>query len=335
MRFLIFVALLFVFFTDDTNAQLINTTYEDALSIKKRILLVALPEEDKSLVAEKLDQLQFIKQYREDLDGQRKAFQSMVMKYWTFTDSIIVLPFKEAKSLMKKNPEKYAMLRYADKTQDQIYIRTHDSIPVISWALDKNNYYYNIFSRYDFRMLTVNALVIELPKRVLEVSLPKLSLSEGDFIYAIRQMEYILKNIMTVEGRNAKILYKEIPLLNDKLKNKILLLDVQEMDAKEGLRDIQMIKKYYSYPVQLVNYKELEDILRSGDTRYVVAVHSRYDFHNSTCYVCNAGDGTIYSQFNVPTFDYGTINQTQYTIQIYYPGINKLHLESYMGKLQK
>lgn len=333
MRFSFFYLLFILFSNSFINAQLVNTSQEDGLAIKKRILLVALPEEDKYIISENQEQPEFLRLYREDLEGQRKAFQAMILKHWIFTDSIVVLPFKEAKMLMKKNTDKYAMLRYADKTQDQIYKKTNDSIPVISWVLFNKNYRYDNLTRYDFRILTVTSLVIELPKRVIEVSLPKLSPSEGDFIYAIRQMQYILNNVIVSESRNAKTLYKEIPLLNDQLKNKILLLDIHEMDAQEGLRNIEMIKKYYPYPVQLVSYTELENIIRSGDTRYAMAVHSRYDFHNSTCYVCNAGDGTIYSQFNVPTFDYGKIDQTQYTIWIYYPCINKLHLETYAGKL--
>ena len=102
------------------------------------------------------------------------------------------------------------------------------------------------------------------------------------------------------------------------------------MNTNEGLRNIQWVKKYYPYPVQLVNYNELEAILKTGDNRYAVAVHARYDFHNSTFYVSNAGDGTIYSHFFGPTFDYGNdIDENKYTIMIYYPAINKLNLERY------
>ncbi|MDF2455156.1 MAG: hypothetical protein K0R51_1149 [Cytophagaceae bacterium] len=322
--------LFFSFLAFYAQAQLITTSQEDAIAVKNRILLLALPEEDKYMMSEKQDQTEYLRLYRNDLEGQRKAFQASVLKYWQFNDSIVVLSFKEAKNLMKKNPGKYAMLRYDDKTQDQIYIKTSDSIPVVSWSQTAGNYHYYNAARYDFRMLTVTSLVIELPKRVLQVFLPKLSPSTGDFIYAIRQMNYVLNNVSKTEGRTLKTVYKEMPQLIQELKTKTLLLDINEMNTKDGLRNLELVKKYYPYPVQLVNYNELENILKSGDTRYATVVHARYDFHNSTFCICNAGDGTLYNYFIGPTFDYGDdIDETKYTIMIYYPTINKLNLERY------
>lgn len=329
MRF-IFLILFFTFFMPIAHAQLITTSHEDAIAVKNRILLVALPEEDKYLVSEKQSQTEYLRLYRNDMEGQRKAFQACVLKYWKFNDSIVVLPFKEAKSVMKKNPGKYAMLRYDAKAQDQIYMKTNDSIPIVAWSQTAGNYHYDNAARYDFRMLTVTSLVIELPKRVMQVFLPKLSPSTGDFIYAIRQMDYVLNNVSKAEGRTLKTVYKEMPQLVPELKTKTLLLDINEMNTKDGLRNIELVKKHYPYPVQLVNYNELETVLKSGDTRYATAVHARYDFHNSTFCISNTGDGTIYNYFIGPTFDYGDdIDETKYTIMIYYPAINKLNLERY------
>jgi len=168
----------------------------------------------------------------------------------------------------------------------------------------------------------------------MQVFLPKLCPSEGDFIYAVRQMNYILTNVSQSEGRNTKDLQKEMPKMAEQLKSKILLLDINEMNREEGLITIQEVKKHYPYPVQLVNYDELAKIIQSGDTRYAIATHCRYDFHNSTFYVSNAGDGTIYCHFIGPTFDYGNdIDKTKYLIRIHYPTINKLNLERYaIGK---
>ncbi|MBC7487004.1 MAG: hypothetical protein H7282_09665 [Cytophagaceae bacterium] len=334
MRFLFYTLTCFILLQSIVLAQLVTTTQQEALAIQKRILLVALPEEDKYLLSEKQDHPEYIRIYKEDVVGQRNAFQAMVIKHWTFTDSMVVLPYKEAKSLMKKNPDKFAMLRYDDKSQDRIYVNTHDTIPIVAWTQANGKYYYHNASRYDFRELTVTSLVIELPKRVLQVFLPKLSPSEGDFIYAIRQMNYILTDVSKSEGRSTKDLQKERPQMAEQLKTKILLLDINEMNREEGLINILEVEKHYPYPVQLVNYNELENILKSGDTRYVIAVHCRYDFHNSTFYVSNAGDGTIYCQFIGPTFDYGNnIDKTNYLLRIHYPAINKLNLERYaMGK---
>lgn len=245
MRFLhyTFISLLLV---NQALAQLVNTTQLDALSLKKRILLVALPEEDKYFVSEKQDQPLFLERYTVDLNGQREAFKTVVLTHWKFTDSIVVLPLKEAKTLMKKNPDRYALLRYSEKSQDRIYIKEMDSIPIVAWTQANGSYIYQNAARYDFRMLTVTSLVIELPKRVIQVFLPKLSPSKGDFIYAIHQMDYILNNVLQAEGRNLKSLYKEMPQLTEQLKNKTLLLDINEMSIKEDLRNIELVKKKLS-----------------------------------------------------------------------------------------
>lgn len=330
MRFLV-CTILFFCLLHNTYAQWATTTYEDAFLIKKRILLVALPEEDKYLVSERQEQAEFLKLYRADLAGQRKSFQSAVLKHWKYSDSIVVLPYKEAKTLMKKNPDTYALLRYAEKSEDRIYVKTNDSIPVVAWSsAGTDNYHYENAARYDFRMLTVTSLVLELPKRVLQVFLPKLSPSSGDFIYAIHHMEYILHQVSQTQGRTIKAVYKEMPQVSEQLKSKTLLLDMNEMSTKEGLRNIEQIKKYYPYPVQLVHYNEVENALQAADTRYAIVVQARYDFHNSTFCICNAGDGTLYNYFISPTFDYGDdIDETKYTIMIYYPAINKLNLARY------
>ena len=163
MQFLLYTLTCIILSQSIIFAQLVNTTQQDALSIQKRILLVALPEEDKYLLSEKQDYPEYIRMYKDDQAAQRHAFQAMVIKHWTFTDSIVVLPFKEAKSLMKKNPDKFALLRYDDKAQDRIYVNTQDTIPITAWTQANGNFYYHNASRYDFRELTVTSLVIELP----------------------------------------------------------------------------------------------------------------------------------------------------------------------------
>jgi hypothetical protein len=331
----LFYFLIILLSIKSVSSQTINTTYNDAIEIKKRILIVGLPEEDKSFISEyENENPNFIELYRNDLNGQKKAFQEVVLAHWKFSDSIIVLPIKEAKSLMKKNPDKYTILRYAELVPDRSYVKiNYHEPPVTSWNLINGSYLYSSQSRYDCRNLSITSLVIELPKRTIEVFLPKMSPSKGDFIFVLNHMEYILSDLLKSKDNTAKNIYSKINQSAEQLKNKTLLLDINELDRKQGLNDLDEIKKYYPYPVKLTDYKTLEKVLIEGDTNYVVATNSRFDFHNSEYYLSNAGNGTIYTYFTGPTFEYGQIDPNQYSIRIYYPAINSLQLQRFtIGK---
>ena len=102
-------------FTSIGYAQYINTSHKDALEVRKRILLVGLPEDDKFLLEQyEQDSSEYVTLYKNDMEGQRQALKEAALKYWEYTDSVVVKSLKEAKSLVKKFPEKYALMTFGE-----------------------------------------------------------------------------------------------------------------------------------------------------------------------------------------------------------------------------
>ncbi|HWZ23413.1 MAG TPA: hypothetical protein VNW06_12200, partial [Cytophagaceae bacterium] len=167
---------------------------------------------------------------------------------------------------------------------------------------------------YNIRRVGITTLDIELPKRVFRVYLPKMSPSTGDFIYALRQIDYVLSSILKSEENSANTLYKNIASISEELKNKTLLIDIKETNCTE-----EAIKKVYPYPFRIVSYDAIENVLKTKDDHYAIIQAPRFDTQSSTYYIVNAGDGTIYSNFTTPTFNYSG-GENAY-IRVHYPVI--------------
>ncbi len=318
----------FVFILDISigHSQYINTSYKEALEIKKRTLLVVLPENDKyllSMYGQDKDSAEYVQLYINDMEGQRLALKNAISEHWKFTDNTIITSLKEAKSLIKKFPDKYALLRIGEQFQDRTYITFKTSSPPItSWNLANGEFVYNASNRYNIRRLGITSLDIEMPKRIFRVYLPKMSSSLGDFIYAVRQIDYVLTSILKSEENSANKLYRNIILVSEELKNKTLLIDVKETNCTE-----EAIKKVYPYPFRIVSYDAIEDVLKTKDDNYAIIQTARFDTQSSTHYVANAGNGTIYCNFNSPTFNYSG-GENAY-IRVYYPLITVKEFEKY------
>jgi hypothetical protein len=301
-------------------AQHINTSSADALEIKKRILLVTLPDPSKHFLAQYAEEdssksMIFIN----DIEGQRKIFKKVVLERWKFNDSILIVTAKEAKSLMKQFPGKYALMRIDEQNQPTAYVRTNGITRVsqsTGWIKFDDSFEYNYAKRYGLMMLGITSIVIELPGRAVNVYLPKVSPSEGDFIFALHQMEYILTATLKVENYSSGKIYKETKHRSKELENKILLLDGKELKCKE-----EDIAKAYPYPFKIVNYETIENALKTGAIENVTIQSSRYDAANSVLCLSNTGNGTLYGYMTCPTFNYGAIDPAHITIQVNYPGI--------------
>jgi hypothetical protein len=322
---------LFLFFTllliyaSSCLAQYINTSHKDAREIKKRILLVVLPEDDKDLLKEYEEaNPTYATLYKNDMEGQRMALKEVVLKHWKYTDSLVVVSQKEVNAMVKKYPDKYAVMKTGEQMQDRGYIRQNQANPPqVAWEKINEKIVYNSSKRHNIRILGITSLVIELPKRVMEVYLPKMSSSEGDYIYAVTQMEYILSTLLKSQEYSANKLYRDLDNASGKLKNKILLLDGSELGCKEA-----EIKKVYPYPFKIVSYEIVEKALKTKDSNSVVIQSSRYDINNSTYYLSNAGNGAIYCNYTGLTFNYGQRNG-MYNVHVPYPSINVTNFERY------
>ncbi len=327
---LYFVKTLFFFCTFGiltTAAQsqyILNTSTKEAQAIKDRILLLVLPEDDKYLVSRYQEEdSNYVALYKNDMEGQRKALARVVQEYWTFSDSIRIVSNKEAKSLQRKFPQEYAVMKIGEQLQDKVYLSHNTSEPPqVAWTKKGGTLEYDFQKRYHIKMLGITTLVIELPRKVIEVYLPKLSPSEGDYMYAVQQLNYILSTLLESEENSAHKLYRELNTVRGQLKDKVLLIDGYELGC-----EAKAISKAYPYPFKIVDQETIEKALKRRDSSCVVIQSSRVDTNQSTYYLSNAGNGRIYYNFAGFTFNYGEMNV--YMVQVYYPRISIKHLQEY------
>ncbi len=322
-----FLNLILVSFVFLGFSQNVNTTYKEALEIKQRILLLVLPENSKMVIRDyEAEDSTFATKYKDEMDGQRTALKMAVLKHWTFTDSIQVVSAKEAKAMQRKEPNKYAIIKIGSNIQDRVYIHSQPEPPQAGWTKSGNNLNYNVDKRYNIKMLGITTLVIDLPKRALEVFLPKISPSDGDFINAIIQMQYILSFVIQSENNSSSKLFRSLERSALLPTDKTLLLDRGELACTN-----KEVKEVYPYRFQIVTHIEILGALIKKDTNALVITATRIDPHRTTYTLSNAGNGTIYNYFTEPTFNYG--EGMGYAIAVLYPSLNANHLRRF-GKIK-
>jgi len=323
LSFFLTVSVATVYFS---HAQHINTSFADAMEIRKRILLVALQDEYFLAQHPGVDSLEAV-MFRNDIEGQRKSFKKAVSEHWKFNDSIVVLSENEAKSLMKQFPEKYALMKVDKQKQYDVYFKANSNTPLsqtAGWSKYNDSLVYNYVNRYGIMMLGITSVVIELPRPVANVYLPKVSPSEGDFIFALHQLEYILTATLKAENYSSNKIYKDSKKLSDQLKNKTLLLDRRELACKE-----EDIAKVYPYPFKIVSYETIENALKTRDSESITIQSLKFDLDMSVLCLNNTGDGTVYGYLIIPTFNYGYGAHGSMTIRVTIQGITLKHLEKF------
>src|SRR5262245_39424674 len=93
-----------------------NMTSEQAKDLKSRTLLVALNQPDEYEMKELTKEKKSTDEYKKIIENDDAALKNAVDKYWKFS-TYKYMPKEEAFELVKKEPEKYALLsmaRYID-----------------------------------------------------------------------------------------------------------------------------------------------------------------------------------------------------------------------------
>lgn len=288
--------------------------------IKKRILIVGLEEEDKSILLNLEDSKDKLSKYKATVEGKNKALKLAADSFWVSSKTVIFLPRGEARKLFKKEKDKYAFLHYGEEiangmisygyngSESDSYIYFYGSAG-LAYDYNKRNifYNYNVFS-----------LEIELPSfNPIIVYLPKSCPSKADVQLGILQMQYTFKYLTENTGSSVKeMMLKQLPINTLELKNKVLLLDAGNFRVKATQEEIA---KVYPYPFKLVNYRDIENAVSAKDTNAVIMNFGRYNDRERLFYVLNAGNGKVYSSFINQAYDYvvegGTFNS------LYYPGV--------------
>ena len=285
-------------------AQYISTNAASALAIQNRILLVGLEEENPDVLNLYKDQPKNIEGYYISLEGKNMVLKNAVTGFWTYSKNIQYLPLKQAQKLMKTEKDKYALLHFEDSgiSGNWMYMdNKNERLAPFAWKKKDGVLTYDKEARRAIENLTLNSLVIDLPKKVMEICLPIAYPTEGDLIHAIQQMQYTL-NYLLVPGHTINQFYKETYQRATVLKTKTLLIDSRDLSYKLKQTDVSLL---YPFSFEVVPYEIVEKALKEKDVRYAIVNVARFDPNNSIYTVTDAADGNLYYFKTALTYEHG------------------------------
>jgi hypothetical protein len=288
------------------NAQLITTQFggytqnmnsEEAKELHKRTLLVSLNEGSESDRKALQKKKKSIEEYMLIIENDNAALKNAVEKHWKFT-TFKFMPDRQARDLMKKEPEKYAVLameRYIDYDNWGGWNMQQNpgGLPNAKFE-NKTQGYVRAYTFNPTQWISTNEITelrLFMPKKIFSVGLPRKIVTEADAIYGIKQLQFYCNRLAEEEKGTAKKINKS---LNGKvLKEKTLLLSKVDVDEKLTESDIN---KEYTSQFKLVNQDEIDKaVIDERDVAIVQIISAEGGKGNvSLQYIVNAGTGEIY-----------------------------------------
>lgn len=316
-----------LFYFSTLQAQYVNTNTASALAIQNRILLIGLAEANPDDLLLFQDQPKNIEGYYVSIEGKNQALKNAVAGCWKFSNTIQYLPLKQAQKLMKTEKDKYALLHFEDSgiSGNWMYSDNKMERPApFTWKKkDGALIYDNEFRRY-IENLTISSLVIDLPKKAIEIQLPIGYPSEGDVINALQEIQYTL-NYVLVPEHTVNQFHKETYERAQLLKTKTLLIDSRDLSNKLKKVDLSTL---YPYAVRVVPYDVIEKALREKNGDYAIVTIARFDPSNSIHTITDAADGNLYYYKTFLTYEHG--NQIGMVALTVWPfGVTQDHLTDY------
>ncbi|MBC7425892.1 MAG: hypothetical protein H7321_05095 [Bacteroidia bacterium] len=293
-----------LFYFSTLQAQYVSSNAASALAIQNRILLVGLAEANPDDLLLFQDQPKNIEGYYVSIEGKNQALKNAVTDCWKFSNNIQYLPLKQAQKLMKTEKDKYALLHFEDSGISGNWMYSDNKIErpaPFTWKKKDGTLIYDNEARSAIENLTIGSLVIDLPKKAIEIPLPIAYPSEGDLINAIQEMQFTL-NYLLVPERSINQFHKETYQRADRLKTKILLIDSRDLSYK--LKKVNL-STLYPYAVRVVPYDVIEKALKEKDNHYAIVTIARYDPSNSIHTITDAADGNVYYYKTFLTYEHG------------------------------
>ncbi|MBC8109873.1 MAG: hypothetical protein H7Y04_02305 [Verrucomicrobia bacterium] len=265
---LLSLLLVFIYFT--VSAQYSNTSHEEAVDVKKKTLLIALDEQDIAMVNKLKKEPEKLKAYQDFIAGKNEAMKNAVQKIWTFS-KYEFKPAKEATRLVTSKKTAYMLLKFSS-IGDYTYTRSSQGINSApsGYSYNKNmgGYSYNAPAGEMKKTGDVPILSLASTKEILKVNLPTAYPSEGEMMFALGHLQYILAYLAENEKHGIMNLIKKQLDVNVKfLKDKTLLVDTE--DLKKGVTEDE-IKAAYGFPVKAVSSEEIDKALINKTFGYAV-----------------------------------------------------------------
>lgn len=304
MKTIFFYLLVAAFSCLSLHAQYVSTSPASALEIQSRILLVGLEEANPDVLNVYQDQPKNIEGYYTSIEGKNLVLKNAVANCWTFSKNIQYMPLKQAQKLMKTEKDKYALLHFEDSGISGNWFYSdnkNERLAPFAWKKKDGALTYDLEARRAIENLTIQSLVIDLPKKAIEINLPIVYPTEGDLINAIQQMQYTL-NYLLVPGQTIHQFYRETSQRISVLKTKTLLIDSRDLCYKLTKADVP---KLYPFRFEVVPFEVIEKALKEKDSRYAIANVARFDPSNSIYTVTDAADGNLYYYKTSLTYEHG------------------------------
>ena len=243
-------------------AQFETPNRPDVNMIKSKILLV----ETRDLVTRTLMDLENNpdgkQKYKDGVENFNQLIQTVVNKYYKFGKKIEYMTAPQVAALVRDGKAtKYAILHY---TVQNSYVNPMDIGPV--YGGEYTDSVRNYSKEKGFGIFSIQLVGTDKKTQdVYSIAMPVAYPSGADMVYALQTIQYVFNKVMKSNDYEIKDFRPEIEKNNKKLKRRTLLIAKSQVSPKTTLQDL---KDEYQYPIDIVDYKTINDAVIGGDSSF-------------------------------------------------------------------
>ena len=234
----------------------------DVNTIKSKILLVETQDEVTRTLMDLRPTPDRQQKYKDGVANFNQLMQTVVDKNYKFGKKIEYMTAPKVAALIRDGKAaKYAILHY---TIQNSKIDPMDIGPVYGGEYTDSVRDYS--KSKGFGILSIQ--LINTDKKVQDVysvAFPVAYPSGADLTYALQTMQYVFGKVMKVTDYQVKDFRAEMEKNNKSLKRRTLLIAKSQLSPKTTIEDL---KEGYYHPIQIVDYKAIDEAVMNNDTNY-------------------------------------------------------------------
>lgn len=311
------------------NAQFLNTDQKDVEKIKNSTLLLVLEEPDPKIVSKLSKKYpKALEDYQNQIAGRNFALRYALENFWDLTEKVEFHPEATAFDLIEKNPDQYLLISFGQYLEyERIGLVSGSDGDPAGWRTSSTGELtYNHTSKYTVLSREITTLEISDTKPLVSVFLPSVYPSLSGAVYGVQQIQYLLRYLAADGENKMSKMPKQIEANNPELKDKILLIDQNDVDPKVTAEELAEV---YPYPVQLVDPSVIREAILARDASFAyLQIVSTPGERGSidTHVISDASDGKIY-YYVTPGLGVGSYSAL---ITDYRTRIKERHFKSYV-----
>jgi len=243
-------------------AQFDTPQKPDVNTIKSKILLVETQEEVTRTLMDLRPTPDLQQRYKDGVANFNQLMQTVVDKNYKFGKKVEYMTAPKVAALVRDGKAgKYAILHY---TVQNSKVDPMDIGPV--YGSEYNDSVRDYSKSKGYGVLSVQ--LVNSDKKLVDiysVSFPVAYPSGADLTYAIQMMQYVFGKVMKTPDYQIKDFRAEMEKNNRALKRRTLLIAKSQISSKTTLQDL---KEEYYHPIQIVDYKAIDDAVMNNDSNY-------------------------------------------------------------------